>query len=52
MNSTKKIDICGYTETFLSDAVDDCRVEIKGYNMYRKDRNGRGGGIIVYVNDK
>jgi hypothetical protein len=47
------IDICGFTESFLTNITPDACLNVDGYNMYRKDRVTRaGGGIIVYVSEK
>ena len=47
------IDICGFTETFLTNLTDDARINVNGYNLFRKDRaQGAGGGILIYVLDK
>ncbi|VDN39474.1 unnamed protein product [Dibothriocephalus latus] len=37
-------------ETWLSELVDDSEVTMPGYQLFRKDREGReGGGIATYV---
>jgi hypothetical protein len=42
-------------ETFLDSNVKEAEISIHGYKCYRKDRNmvkdGRGGGVILYVKD-
>ena len=43
------IDICAVTETWLSSEVSDVEIQIDGYSLVRKDRNGRGGGVAIYV---
>lgn len=39
-------------DTWLDSSVSDGEVNISGYVTYRKDRGGRGGGVLVYVTDK
>lgn len=36
-------------ESWLCDSVPDSDVQLIGYNIYRADRVGRGGGIAIYV---
>ena len=36
------------TETWLDDNISDADLYIGGYNNFRKDRIGRGGGIMLY----
>lgn len=37
------------TETWLNSSISSDAVLINGYNFFRKDREGRGGGVGVYV---
>ena len=37
------------TETWLDDTVSDSENQIENYNVRRRDRNRRGGGVCVYV---
>ena len=41
--------ILAICETWLNSSVADCEVSIKDYQFFRKDRNGNGGGVGVYV---
>ncbi len=42
----------GFSETFLDERVKDSELMIAGYNLFRRDRPGRGGGgVVVYVSD-
>ena len=48
----EKLDIIGITETWLDTAGKHFlpEVEIEGYNLFHKDREGRrGGGVALYV---
>lgn len=45
-------DVIGITETWLNDDILTDRVNIPGYRLFRKDREGRGGGVALYVSDK
>ncbi|GAB0189953.1 nucleobindin-2 [Grus japonensis] len=45
-------DIIGITETWW-DSSYDCSVGMEGYRLFRKDRQGRGGGgVTLYINDQ
>ena len=39
------------TETWLSDSIFDYEILPTCYTLYRNDRNSRGGGVLVAVND-
>ncbi|KAI4466573.1 hypothetical protein MML48_2g00000186 [Holotrichia oblita] len=42
------VDVFCLTETWLTNAVDNSMVRIEGYNLYRRDRDGRcGGGVAI-----
>ena len=45
------LDILGLNETWLSSDVNDHELSLPGYNILRRDRNRRGGGICIYVKD-
>ena len=48
----KKIDIAAFTEIWLRDSIQDTIIDIPGYQIYRKDRNGGShGGVCTYVRD-
>ena len=48
-----KIDICGFSETFLTNRTNNTFFEVEGYQIFRRNRDTRlGGEILVYVNDK
>lgn len=42
-------DIFGVSETWLSDDVPSTAVNINGYELVRRDRGSRGGGVAFYV---
>ena len=42
-------DIVCITETWLTDNIINDAVSLSGYNLFRKDRRSRGGGIAVYI---
>lgn len=42
-------DAAVFTETWLDNDIPNSAIEIDGYSIYRRDRNYRGGGILVYV---
>ncbi|XP_042144727.1 uncharacterized protein LOC121834885, partial [Ixodes scapularis] len=37
------------TETWLHDSVSNCEVFPPGFSVYRKDRNGHGGGVCLLI---
>lgn len=47
--SKYKWSIFGCSETWLDDSVTDTELEIANYNLIRRDRNRKGGGVCVYV---
>jgi hypothetical protein len=50
--SYEQFDIIGLTETWLDNKVDDSELFISGYNFVRKDRGSRGGGVLLYYNER
>ena len=44
-------DVLALNETRLGDTIHDARIDIDDYAVYRKDRNTRGGGVLIYVNE-
>ena len=49
--SSSRIAIAVITESWLSQSVSDSQIAIPGYQIIRFDREGRGGGIMVYILD-
>ena len=45
-----QFDIIAVTETSLTTAVSDDDINLENYKVYRKDRQGRGGGVCIFVN--
>jgi hypothetical protein len=45
-------DIFGMVETWLDRNILDSELSCPNYNIFRKDRLGRGGGLLLYINDK
>lgn len=41
--------VLGLSETWLDESVMNSEVEIPGFKHFRRDRNRRGGGVMVYV---
>ncbi|KAJ8960543.1 hypothetical protein NQ318_013831 [Aromia moschata] len=37
------------SETWLDDKIDNNQIAIDGYNLIRRDRDGRGGGVAFYI---
>jgi len=42
-------ELIGIAETWATESVNDAELSIVGYNMFRKDRESRGGGLILYI---
>ena len=60
MNSSSKLDILGFCETFLDENTDDNILQMGAFSFERKDRAAlrqdalntrRGGGVVVYIAD-
>jgi hypothetical protein len=46
------VNIAAFTETWLKDSVLDSVVAIPGFNISRKDRDGKiHGGVCIYINN-
>lgn len=41
--------VCVITETWLTDYISDGEVFPDQYNVFRRDRDGRGGGLAVLL---
>ena len=48
----KKIDICLISETKVHESFLNQQFKINGYQIFRKDRNKFGGGLMFYVNEQ
>ena len=44
-------DIICLTETWLTDLIFDQEILPTSYNIYRKDRPSRGGGVLIAIKD-
>ena len=40
------------TESKLDDSINYCEICIEGYNIIRRNRNRKGGGVVCYVSNK
>ena len=50
LSQKRSVDILGVCETFLNSDVPDELITADGFNVERKDREGKsGGGILVYI---
>ena len=47
----EELDVIGITESWAHKDIDNSELHIDGYNMFRKDRPSRGGGVILYVKE-
>lgn len=48
----EKYDVFGVTETWFSAKISNQSLKIDGYNLVRRYRLSRGGGVALYVSDK
>ena len=46
------MDILGVTETWLTDMIFDLEILPTNFTIYRKDRNSRGGGVMIAISNK
>ena len=49
LTNNQNIDIFCLCETFLNHQFSDNELQITDYNMFRKDRQSHGGGLMVYT---
>lgn len=47
-----QIHVLALSETKISDIVQDDKLGIRGYNLYRTDRVGPGGGVALYIDEQ
>lgn len=45
-------DVLAVSESKLHNKISDSDIQVKGYTVLRRDRNRRGGGVLMYINDK
>ena len=45
-----EFDVICLSETWLTDDTSDEDITLKNYELYRKDRKEKGGGVCVYIN--
>ena len=45
----ESLNVLGLCETKIDDSFPDAQFHIENYQLYRKDRNSRGGGLLLYV---
>lgn len=45
------LDVLIISETWLGSAVHESHVSVDGYRIFRKDRDGRGGGVAILLRD-
>ena len=46
---SRDFDICCVTETWLNDSVTNNEIIPSNYQVYRMDRDSRGGGVMIAV---
>ena len=47
-----KATLAGITESKLDGSINACKICIEGYNIIRRDRNRKGGGVVCYGSNK
>ncbi len=50
--SKNEVDIMVLTETWLDDSIKDCELCPPWYNILRRDRNCKGGGVAFLISSK
>ena len=50
-NVLNNLDILGLSETKIDESYPNAQFHVEGFNLYRKDRNCFGGGLICYVSN-
>ena len=45
----QSVDILGLSETKLDNSFPTAQFKVDNFMVYRKDRNGFGGGLLMYV---
>ena len=48
---THNPDMICIVETWLCDDILNSEIALPGYQLYRRDRNRHGGGVLIYVKD-
>ena len=43
--------IIGITESWANNDITDAELGLEGYELFRKDRMGRRGGVLLYIKD-
>ena len=43
--------IIGITESWANNDITDAELGLEGYVMFRKDRLGRRGGVLLYIKE-
>ena len=51
MVATKELDIIAITETWLNPEIMDPEILSSNYNIYRRDRLGKDGGVLLALRD-
>lgn len=52
MSNNKGPDIWTFSETWLSNSIQDEEIHVPGYNCVRRDREGKqGGGVAIYCRE-
>ena len=52
MVEKEHIDIIGIAESWSNSGIKDAEISMLGFTVFRKDRNGEGGGgILLYIRD-
>jgi len=49
---SKSFDVIGLTETWFSNNIFDNEILPSNYSLFRHDRQSRGGGVLIAVNNK
>lgn len=50
--NTRKPDIVCVTESWLNDDILDSEISIPSYQLFRRNRNRHGGGVVLFISFK
>ena len=51
LRQQNNLDILCFCETFLNDTFSDAEIQLENNQLFRKDRQTNGGGLVIYVKE-
>ena len=52
ISQQQNIHIMGFCETFLSETLSNAQLRLDNFELFRKDRNTLGGGLVLYIQEQ